>query len=87
MYETGASGRLIVLDEYRRKGFGEAVTAEQFSKMRKVVGKYITGHVAHQNNASFKLTTNMGGRWIDNNSWIGIRPKKSENGIPLLGHL
>lgn len=88
MLETGASGSLVVLEKFRRKGFGESVTAELFRKMRKVIGKDITGHVGHQNMPSLELVKRFKGKqWIDNNSWIGIRPQQPLKIVPLWGHL
>lgn len=87
MYDTGVSGGLGVLDKYRRKGFGEAVTAVLFNKMRKVIGNDIAAHVVHQNKASLELVKRFNAQWIGNNSWIGIRPKQPPKIVPLWGHL
>lgn len=86
MLETGSAGGLLVVDKYRRNGFGEVITAKQFGKIKELGYDY-TAHVAHQNNASMQLAKRIGGQWIDNNSWIGIRPKKPPQIVPLWGHI
>lgn len=73
--ETGAAGHLYVDEQYRGKGFGEIVLASHTNKVGKELGYGMAGHIVHYNKTSFRVTKRMGCRWIDNNSWIGVRPK------------
>lgn len=82
MMETGAAGNLHVDEKYRRKGFGQIVANMQMTKMMKERGCDIVGHVVHYNKASLNLVNKMGFQWIDNNSWIGVRPKPLQKVLP-----
>lgn len=85
--ETGAMGNLQVKDAYKRKDFATIVTSLQYLKLIKL-GRVQFGHIVHQNDASFNFTTKKhGGKWIGNNSWIGIKKKEKTELAPLWGHL
>lgn len=85
MLETGALGNLQVDENYYRRGFGELVYQAQLLKMGSEMKREIVAHIAHQNAASFHLSTKIGFEWIDNNSWIGFRQKEYPKLIPLWG--
>lgn len=85
MLETGAAGNLYVDEKYRKKGLGEIVTATQMNKVGKQLGYDTVGHVVHYNKISLSMSMKMGYEWIDNNSWIGVRPKPPPKLVPVWG--
>lgn len=85
--ETGAMGNLQVKNEYQRKDFATFVSQLQYFKVVKM-GRVPFGHIVHQNDASFNFSTKRhDGKWIGNNSWIGVKKKPKSELLPLWGHL
>lgn len=83
MLENGALGNLQVDENYYRRGFGELTQLAQMLKMSKEWKRELHCYIVHQNTKSFHLSTKLGGEWIDNLSWIGIKQRPMPSLIPL----
>jgi len=84
--DIGSLGNLQIDEKISRKGFGTATMLMQAKKIAQK-GLHATGHTVHQNFKSLRLTNNINVRYIDTNSWIGVKVKEYQAIVPLWGHL
>lgn len=65
--------------KHKRKGYGESTFTKQLKKINQIFKRDQIGYVVHDNKASFKMCTKLGGEWIGNYSRIGVNRTGKEN--------
>lgn len=80
--ETGALGTLQIDEKYAGKKMGEATYIEQMIKCNSLDNE-VVGYILHQNSFSHGMSMKLGGKWIDNNSFIGVKKKVMMKVVPM----